>query len=534
MNIAIPVLGGLALFLYGMNLMGMGLQKAAGERLKKLIEILTKNRVIGVIVGALVTMIIQSSSATTVMVIGFVNAGLMDLTQAVGIIMGANIGTTVTAQLIAFDLVAYAPIAMAIGVALWLISSKKRYKDRAEILIGFGILFIGMEMMSGGLKPLIGNPTFANIMTGLEDPFLGVLVGIGLTTIVQSSSASIGLLQALASQGLISLNIAFPILFGDNIGTTTTALISSVGANKTAKRAGILHFLFNLIGAIIFMTILKKPVEAIVLRISPGNIQRQIANAHTLFNIVNVLIQLPFAGLLVKVAERLVPGEDESLETGLKYIDSRIIETPSIALAQASKEAVRMGRIVEDSLLLASKSFMEKSEEYTSEVFHKEKIINGLEKDIIGYLVELSNAPLTDEQQKRVNILFNLVNDIERIGDHADNIAELAQIAIDEKLEFSDVAMEEYGIIFAKAHKVLKTALEAFENNDILTAKIAIKLEEEVDSLEEEYRANHIGRLNKLECSPASGVIFLDMLSNLERVSDHSFNIGLYVLNSQK
>ncbi len=375
MDIAIPVLGGLGLFLYGMNLMGMGLQKAAGEKLKRLIEILTNNRIMGVIVGALVTMVIQSSSATTVMVIGFVNAGIMDLNQAVGVIMGANIGTTVTAQLIAFDLVAYAPLAVTIGVAVWLMSSRKRYKNTAEILIGFGILFIGMEMMSGGLKPLAGNPRFASIMIGLKDPFLGVLVGMGLTTILQSSSASIGLLQALASQGLISLDIAFPLLFGDNIGTTTTALISSIGTNKTAKRAAVIHFLFNLVGTIVFMTILRKPVEAVVLKISPNSIQRQIANAHTLFNIVNVLIQIPFAGLLVKAAEKLVPGEDGEMEVGgVKYLDQRIIETPSIALGQATKEVLRMGTIVENNLILSAKAFKTKSENILQRYFPKKKL----------------------------------------------------------------------------------------------------------------------------------------------------------------
>lgn len=300
MDIALPVLGGLGLFLYGMNLMGMGLQKAAGEKLKKLIEILTNNRLMGVLVGALVTMVIQSSSATTVMVIGFVNAGLMTLSQATGVIMGANIGTTITAQLIAFKLTDLAPLAVAIGVGVWIASSRKRAKNLAEIMIGFGILFIGMDMMGNGLKPLAGNPIFSNIMVSLEDPFLGILVGLGLTTIVQSSSASIGLLQALASQGLIGLDIAFPILFGDNIGTTTTALISSVGTNKTAKRAAVIHFLFNLMGTIIFMTLLRRPIENIVLKISPNDIQRQIANAHTLFNLINVAIQLPFARLLVK------------------------------------------------------------------------------------------------------------------------------------------------------------------------------------------------------------------------------------------
>ena len=291
MDIAIGVLGGLGLFLYGMNLMGTGLQKAAGDKLKKLIEVLTNNRFMGVLVGAGVTMIIQSSSATTVMVIGFVNAGIMTLNQAVGVIMGANIGTTVTAQLIAFKLTDVAPLAVALGVGIWLFASKKRAKDLAEIMIGFGILFIGMDIMGASLAPLADNPKFASIMTNLNDPFLGVLVGLGLTTILQSSSASIGLLQALAGQGLININMAFPILFGDNIGTTTTALLSSIGTNKTAKRAAIIHLLFNLLGTIVFMTVLRIPVQALVTKLNPGNIQRQIANAHTIFNLINIVIQ---------------------------------------------------------------------------------------------------------------------------------------------------------------------------------------------------------------------------------------------------
>ncbi len=534
MDIALPVLGGLGLFLYGMSLMGMGLQKAAGEKLKKLIEILTNNRIMGVIVGALVTMVIQSSSATTVMVIGFVNAGLMTLSQAAGVIMGANIGTTITAQLIAFNLTDFAPLAVAIGVGAWLVSSKKRAKNLAEILIGFGILFIGMDMMSGGLKPLAGNPVFENIIISLRDPFLGILVGLGLTTIVQSSSASIGLLQALASQKLIGLDIAFPILFGDNIGTTTTALISSVGANKTAKRAAVIHFLFNLIGTIIFMTILRKPVEAIVLKISPDDIQRQIANAHTLFNLVNVAIQLPFAELLVKAAKKLVPGDEEEEMGGVKYLDPRIIETPSIALGQVKKEVIRMGKIVEDNLVTSSKAFKNKNEKMTSEVFSQEKVVNRLEREIVEYLVELSNAPLTDEQHTHVNVLMNVVNDIERVGDHADNIGELAQSVIDERLSFSDEAIEEFDNIFGKSLEVFQKAIESFSDIDFDKAREVLKLEEEVDVLEREYRTNHIDRLNKLLCQPSSGVVFLDLLSNLERISDHSSNISLYVLDQLK
>lgn len=535
MNIALPVLGGLGLFLYGMNLMGTGLEKATGERLKRLIEILTNNRVMGVIVGALVTMIIQSSSGTTVMVIGFVNAGIMTLSQAVGVIMGANIGTTITAQLIAFNLTDFAPIAVAIGVAIWLVASRKRLKHIAEILIGFGILFIGMDMMGSGLKPLADNPVFTNIIVSLRDPFLGILVGLGLTTIIQSSSASIGLLQALAGQGLVDINIAFPILFGDNIGTTTTAMISSIGANKTAKRAAFIHFLFNVIGTIVFMTVLRAPIEAIVLRISPGNIQRQIANAHTLFNLINVIIQLPFANLLVKAAIKLVPGEEEvAEEVGLKFLDLRIIETPSIALGQVAKEILRMGKIVEENLSKSAEAFRTRSEEMTKEVFAQEQVINRIEKEIVEYLVKLSNAPMTDEQHTQMNVFINVVNDLERIGDHADNIAELTLEVIEDNLPFSDEAMSEFENIFSKSRQVFLKTLESLRDVDFDKAREVQRLEDEIDSLVVEYRNNHIDRLNKHLCQPSSGVIFLDILSNLERVSDHSSNISLYVLDKLK
>lgn len=533
MEIAFGVFGGLGLFLYGMNLMGMGLQKAAGEKLKKLIEVLTNNRLMGVLVGALVTMIIQSSSATTVMIIGFVNAGLMTLTQAVGVIMGANIGTTITAQLIAFNLTDIAPLSMAIGVGIWLFTSKKSAKDFAEILIGFGLLFMGMDMMGNSLAPLSKNPAFKNVILSLNDPFLGVLVGLGLTTILQSSSASIGILQALAREGLIGLNIAFPVLFGDNIGTTTTALLSSIGTNKTAKRAAIIHFLFNLIGTIIFITILRVPVQKIVIAITPNNVQKQIANAHTIFNILNVIIQFPFAGFLVKIANKLVPGDIDEEVVGLKFLDSRIIETPSIAVGQVSKEVGRMGKVVKTNLEIAAKAFFEKDQKLIKEVFSQEKVINRLETDITGYLVELSNAPLTNEQHISVNTLFNTINDIERVGDHADNLAELAQYRIDHRLFFTDEAIDELKIMFVKVEKTYLGALKAFKDMDFEQANQVLREEEEVDFMEKQYRANHIDRLNKFECQPSSGVIFLDILSNLERISDHSSNIAQYVLDKK-
>ena len=535
MDIVLPVFGGLGLFLYGMNIMGTGLEKAAGERLKRLIELLTNNRLMGVIVGTVVTAIIQSSSATTVMVVGFVNAGLMTLYQAVGVIMGANIGTTITAQLIAFNLTDIAPLAVAIGVAIFLITSRKRLKNVAEVLIGFGILFIGMDMMGDGLKPLANNPVFSNILGSLKDPVLGILVGLGLTTILQSSSASIGLLQALASQGLIDMQIAFPILFGDNIGTTTTALISSIGTNKTARRAAVVHFVFNLVGTLLFMFALRYPVEMIVDKLSPGDVQRQIANAHTLFNLVNVVIQFPFANLLVKAAMKIIPGpEMEMEESVLKYLDSRILETPSIAIGQTIKEVTRMAQIAENNLVSACKAFKNKDENLVQEVLKQEKIINKLETGIVEYLVQLSKEPLTDEQHIQINVLINVVNDIERVGDHSENIAELANEVIVRDLSFSNIALEEFDNITNKSIEVFKKASEAFKETNFDMARNVVELEEEIDHLEQVYRNNHIYRLNNQSCNPHSGVIFLDLLSNLERVSDHSLNIALYVLDKSK
>lgn len=534
MEIAFGVLGGLGLFLYGMNLMGTGLQKAAGEKLKRLIEVLTSNRLMGVIVGTVVTMVVQSSSATTVMVIGFVNAGLMTLSQAVGVIMGANVGTTVTAQLIAFKLSDYAPIVVAIGVAIWLFTSKKKNKEIAEILIGFGILFIGMDFMSSHLKPLGNSQIFIDLLTSLKNPVLGIIVGFGLTTLVQSSSASIGLLLALASQGLISIDIALPILFGDNIGTTTTALISSIGANKTAKRAALMHFLFNVVGTILFIIVLQGPVEALVMKISPNDIQRQIANAHTFFNLINVVIQFPFAGLLVIAAKKLIKGDEEEGVRGLKYLDTRIIGTPSIAVGQASKEVLRMGKIVRDNLRMAIESFYLKDEKLTQKVFEEEKIINEIEKEITKYLIQLSNAPLTNEQHATVTTLFHAINDMERVGDHADNIAELSQNRIDNNLWFTDTALEELHTMFEKVENIFTKSLLAFKTADSKIAEEVISLEAEVDIMEKQYRTSHIDRLNTQSCEPSSGIIFLDLISNLERISDHSSNIAMYILDALK
>ena len=534
MDIALPVLGGLGLFLYGMNVMGNGLQKVAGTRLKKIIGVLTKNRFLGLLVGIAVTMIIQSSSATTVMVIGFVNAGMMTLVQATAVIMGANIGTTVTAQIIAFNLTDYAPLAVIIGIVLLMFTSKKKTKEIGEILVGIGILFIGMDMMGSGLEPLAQLPIFATVITSLSNPFLGLLVGAGLTTVLQSSSAATGLLQALASQGLIGMGIIFPILLGENIGTTTTALLSSIGANKTAKRAALIHLIFNLVGTLIFMLVLRYPVEYLVKILSPNNLSRQIANAHSFFNIINVAIQLPFAIYLVKIVEKLVPGEEDGEKPATIYLDERIIETPSIAIGQTNKEILRMGNIVLENLKLVNRALLGKEYREIEKIFGTEVLINKIEREITEYLVRLSDAPISKEEHEEVNHLFYTINDIERIGDHVENMGELALYMEEHDIIFSEDAVGDLKSMFSKCEKIVTKTIESFEFSNPTIAREVLVLEDEVDMLESKNRKNHIDRLNQGLCMTEPGIMFLDTLSNLERVADHSVNIAMYVLDENE
>ena len=534
MDIAIGIMGGLGLFLYGMNLMGDGLQKSAGSKLKRIIELLTSNVIMGVLVGMVVTMVIQSSSATTVMVVGFVNAGIMSLTQAIGVIMGANIGTTITAQLVSLDVDFLAPVALGIGIVIYMFSNKQKHKNIAEILIGFGILFTGMDFMKEAVKPLAGYQGFTDMLLSFgHHPLLGVLMGFAITAIVQSSSASMGMLIALASQGLIPVTAALPILYGENIGTCVTSLISSIGASRNAKRAAIMHLTFNVLGSIIFMLILSKPIVAIVTAIDPSDAARQIANAHTLFNIINVIILLPFNKLIVKLALKLVPqnkDEQDDDDKVVKFIDDRMIETPSIALSNTVKETLRMGEKAKESLSAAMDGIMNKSNEKIELSFKKEKLINELQKSLLNYLLKLSKASLDDDSREVVDGLFNTINDIERIGDHAENIAELAKDIVDLEISFSDVGIGELKDMYNKVVSTYTYALEAMRTSNVELACKVIKMEEQVDMMEKSCRANHMNRLNSSSCSIESGVIYLDIISNLERVSDHAVNIAQQVI----
>ncbi|EQG63964.1 na+/Pi-cotransporter family protein [Clostridioides difficile DA00154] len=535
MNIIISLMGGLGLFLYGMNLMGEGLQKSAGTKLKKIIKLLTSNLFMGVLVGTGVTAVIQSSSATTVMVVGFVNAGIMTLKQAIGVIMGANIGTTVTAQLVSFDLTGMAPVALGVGIILYLFGNKPRIKNIAEILIGFGILFTGMDFMKMAVEPLRDYQGFTDLLVTFgRYPLLGLLLGFGITAIIQSSSASMGMLVALAAEGLVPLSAALPILYGQNIGTCVTSLLSSIGANKNARRAAMMHLIFNVLGTVIFLIFLNKPVVSMVTSWDPSNVARQIANTHTLFNIISVLILLPFTNLIIKLAIKLVPDRagdiDEDETKTIKYIDDRMIETPSIALANTIKEALRMGEKAKESLNASMEALVEHSTEKIDKTYRRERLINDLQKAILNYLLKLSKAPLDDDSREVVDTLFNTVNDIERIGDHAKNIAELSQVAIDSNISFSEEGQSELDVMYNRVVSAYTYALGSMRTDNVDLACKVIKIEEQVDIMEKSCRANHMYRLNNNLCSIENGVIYLDVISNLERISDHAVNIAQQVI----
>lgn len=533
MNIVISLIGGLGLFLYGMSLMGEGLQKSAGNKLKKIIELLTSNVVMGVLVGTVVTGIIQSSSATTVMVVGFVNAGIMNLSQAIGVIMGANIGTTVTAQLVSFNLEGIAPIALGVGIIFYLFTSNQKTKHLSEILIGFGILFTGMEFMKDAVAPLAEYKAFTDALLYFsKNPILGILAGFAITGIVQSSSASMGMLIALASQGILPLSSALPILYGDNIGTCVTSLLSSVGASRNARRAAVMHLSFNVIGTIIFMLVLNKPISAIVAHFDPTDTARQIANAHTLFNLTNVIILLPFSKYIVKLANKLIPIKETESEiiNNTKYLDERMFSTPSIALGNTVQEVVRMGHKATNSLEHSIAGFLNKNTEDINKAFESEKVVNKLQKDILNYLLKLSKEPLRDDERFRTDLLFNTVNDIERVSDHAENIAELAMSVKEMNITFSDSAIREIYEIYNKTVTNFKDALIVLDVKDFELANKVLEVENEVNYLEKTFRNSHMIRLNNGSCTIDAGVLYLDLLTNLERISDHSTNIVKQVL----
>jgi phosphate:Na+ symporter len=530
-SMIIGLIGGLGLFLFGMKMMGDGLENAAGDRLKSILEKVTSNRIMAVLVGTAVTAVVQSSSATTVMVVGFVNAGLMNLFQATGIIMGANIGTTVTAQLVAFKLDDAAPIFVGIGTAIVLFSKGKKNREIGNIILGFGILFMGMGIMGDAMSPLKKSEGFIQIIHTISGNWvLGLLTGLGMTAIIQSSSATTGIIIAMAGTGVVDMSVALPFIFGCNIGTTVTALLASIGTSKSAHKAAFIHLTFNLIGTLIFIPFMGT-LRNIVESVSPGDIPRQIANAHTIFNITNTIILLPFMNYLVLLVNKVISGEDERETMGVKYIDERLLETPVIAVGQMIKETIRMANKAKENLQISMEAFVNNDESLVEKVYENEKLINLLENEITNYLVKLSNTELSEEQLSIVTTTFHVVNDLERIGDHAENIADLASEKILKRLEYSKEASEELQHIYKYTINSLEIAIESYENSDVKRAESIINVEQRIDSLAKDLREAHIRRLNAGLCSATAGTIFMDIISNFERIGDHATNVAEVVLN---
>lgn len=534
--------GGLGMFLYGMNAMADGLQKSAGHRMQQLLGALTKNRLMGVILGAGITAIIQSSSATTVMVVGFVNAGIMNLGQAVGIIMGANIGTTVTSWIVSMsewgELLKpdfFAPVLVGAGALITLFSKDSKKKQAGEILVGFGVLFVGLSFMSSAITPYRDAPIFSQAFSILgKDPFLGILAGAAVTGLIQSSSASVGILQTLALNGIVNWQSAIFITLGQNIGTCVTALISSLGANKTAKQAACIHLLFNTVGAAVFGVLMY-----VIFRLNPVFASSSISSVeisifHTIFNVGNTLLLFPFAGLLVKASGLLLKGgKKEPEETGdalmKRHLDDRILETPSFAIENVTHEVVNMGYAALDNYDIAAGALMDSSRAEAKQVEKLEARINKYEKLLTSYLVKINNQSLSEEQHLLVKNLFYTVSNFERVSDHCENLSELAVEKADKHIEFSEDAAAEMREMLKAARASLEHAIKARAGFDMSEVRAVVQSEERVDLLEEELRERHIERLSGHKCKPENGIVFLDALSNLERISDHAHNIAGFV-----
>ena len=525
--------GGLGLFLFGIRTMGDGLENAAGAKLKRMLEVLTGNRFLAVLVGFVVTAIIQSSTATTVMVVGFVNAGMMSLAQAVGVIMGANIGTTVTSLLIALNFSSVAAAAVLVGVILMLASKKTVVKNLGAIFTGFGLLFLGIDMMSDSMAPLRESAGFMNFIVTVSEsplrPLFGIILGIVMTAVLQSSSASVGVLQTLAMQGLVPLKFSVFVLFGQNIGTCLTALFSTVGAKKNSKRAAVIHLLFNLIGTGIFILIaLLTPYVEWIEKLSPDPMA-QIAISHIVFNIVSTVIMFPFAKVLVKLSCLLVPGKDDSeSEMHCKFIDDRLLNTPPFAVMQVSKEVARMAKLARDNFETSAHALINRSDKDLDKVMENEEIINYLNHHITSYLVKLNALDITDSDSDYIARVFHAINDIERVGDHAINLAEAAQHNIGEGLKFSDPAREELNQLCGSVVTLLELSMAAFDNQSLSDneAKELSDLEEHIDDLTLECQDSHIFRLNRKECNTEAGMLYLNTITDFERVGDHAINIA--------
>lgn len=539
---AIGLLGGLGLFIYGMKQMSEGLQKTAGKRLRHFLAVMTSKPIMGIGVGTVVTAIIQSSSATTVMVVGFVNAGLMTLFQSVGVIMGANIGTTVTAQLIAFKLGDYAFHAIALGAFTYLFSKSKKFQYIGQVLLGFGLLFLGMETMGDTMAPLKDSPVFVEWMESFSQyPILGVLTGIAVTVAVQSSSASFGILLGLVTAGAIHYESAIPILLGSNIGTTVTAVLSAIGANLTAKRAAAAHFLFNVLGAGIMIGLLYiipdfgNLLEGLILSVSGlfGQInpseERLLANTHTFFNVLNTLVWLPFTGFMVYLVKKFLPGEDTTIKRGTTFIDERMLSTPYVAIDQVKKEIIAMGEISRDMVCESVDGFLNNNGDVVKKIRRHEEVVNEMEEELLHFIQRIPQAQLNEIDIRTLDKYFAIVDDMESIADDADDIAELIENRQENKLKFSSDAQATIQEVYTKVCHVLDRTLELIETDDLEIAAEILEVEKELDRMQIQFRQDSISRIkgsDKDRCDPNSGIILLELLDDLEHVSDQMADIA--------
>lgn len=538
MNISgmvLGLIGGLGLFLYGMTLMSDSLEKAAGAKLRGILELFTKNRYVGIIVGVVFTAIIQSSSAATVMVVSFVNAGLMTLYQAIGVIYGANIGTTVTSQLVSFNLSQYAPVFIMAGVLMLMIFKNPTVKKAGEVVIGFGILFLGISTMSSSMGALKELPAIQNLFMSLDNRFFALLLGLMITAIVQSSSVTVSIVLLLAQQGLLPLKICFFIILGCNIGACMSAMLASLSGKKNAKRAALIHLLFNIIGSIIMAVILligSDWIEALIMHISGGNLGRCVANTHTIFKVFQVIILMPFMSLIVKLTYLIVPGEDNDVEDEyeMKYIGDGDRLSSATAIPQVCSEISHMGEIAIGNLEKALDALLTKDDKAAKEVFEVEKRIDYMNKEITDYLVKANQISLPVGDRKKLGALFHVVSDIERVGDHAENIAEDVEKLIDMKEDINGMAGDEIRRMQEMTVKILHLSMDMFNLEDDSHLQEILDLENAIDAKERELQDLHVKCLTKGECSAQVGMMFSDLASNLERVADHATNIAFSIL----
>lgn len=540
-GIIIPFAGGLGMFIYGMQIMAQGLENAAGSRMKSLLEALTKNKLLGVLLGAFITAVIQSSSATTVMVVGFVNAGIMNLAQAMGVIMGANIGTTVTGWLVSSVEWAkflspgnIAPIAVMAGVVVMLTGKRRSTKDIASIIIGFGLLFIGITTMSSAVSPLEESEGFRNIFVTLgHSPFLGIIAGALVTAVIQSSSASVGILQSLAAAGLVPFNAAVYIIMGQNIGTCVTAIMSSIGAKKTAKTAAIMHLLFNIIGTIIFSIVAIVFFKVINPGMGAGLItQTEISTVHTIFNIGTTVLLFPVSDWIIRLARKLQKDEDTQVDAGAVLLDERVLETPAIALQSAVSEVCRMGRIVNGTMEKAKEVLFTQDHQTIQEIKDEETVADHLCQGITDYLIRISSLAINEKEHQHVASLLQIVSDMERVSDYCENISEYAENLKEKKLSFSKIGEAQMKEMLEVCADSFAFAVEGLEESSKEKALKVIEKESRADELEIRLRSEHMKRLAQNQCDTEAGIVFLDTLVGLERISDHSRNIAEEILTT--